>query len=594
MTTTNNIQVHPKELLTLYFHQEYEHISKKLIEFLEYFEINTYIKLAPNLQYNINLFVENFLYLFTQPDYILSEHHLAIFIQLNPTISNLVAMSSFKTTDAHLEILINQPNNLAKILTLYSARNIVKFNYKALFDANSRLACLWYSYFCEIYRSGLIEKEVYQNLKEHLKYKDDRLTDFYQITNLYFGSTYIDNYLDREIKQQINQSIRKNKFCTLARIKNTPHPKKVAVITAYWFPGHSVHRTLSDFIESLKNDYELTLVHLGEPRDDLDTEYFKEVTYVYTINNFLNIDSIRENSFMLAYYPDIGMSQESIFLSNLRIAPIQICGTGHPVSTFGSEIDFFISGADVESPNCAESKYSERLVLLPGFGLIHKQPNYQIKNIKKIRSEFIINCSWYSHKITYQMMTYLKEIVLMSKKDIIFRFFPGHTLSLKNDVIPFAKDLETTLGKDHFALVLNQPYDEYMAFMEEGDICIDAYHFGGSNVMVDSLYLRKPTVTFEGDRWYNRIGSQMLRTVGLEELIATSAEEYIKFTLKLIHDEQYRMSIQEKLKQADLNQTIFNTANKKYFRKTIDFLIRNHQQLKRSRSRKPLLIQSSI
>jgi predicted O-linked N-acetylglucosamine transferase (SPINDLY family) len=104
------------------------------------------------------------------------------------------------------------------------------------------------------------------------------------------------------------------------------------------------------------------------------------------------------------------------------------------------------------------------------------------------------------------------------------------------------------------------------------------------------LYLRKPTVTFEGNKWYNRIGSQMLRVVGLEELIAKSAEEYIRLTLKLIDDEQYRLSIQEKLKQADLNSTIFSSDSKNYFKKAIDFLIENHERLKHETSRKPIRI----
>jgi predicted O-linked N-acetylglucosamine transferase (SPINDLY family) len=82
----------------------------------------------------------------------------------------------------------------------------------------------------------------------------------------------------------------------------------------------------------------------------------------------------------------------------------------------------------------------------------------------------------------------------------------------------------------------------------------------------------------------------MLRSVGLEELIAKSADEYTRLTLKLIHDERYRLKTQDKLKQVDLNKTIFNADSKKYFRKAIDFLIENHEQLKREKSRKPLII----
>jgi starch synthase len=38
---------------------------------------------------------------------------------------------------------------------------------------------------------------------------------------------------------------------------------------------------------------------------------------------------------------DIGMNVESRFLSNLRLAPAQVTTNSHPVSTFGSKIDFF-------------------------------------------------------------------------------------------------------------------------------------------------------------------------------------------------------------------------------------------------------------
>jgi predicted O-linked N-acetylglucosamine transferase (SPINDLY family) len=590
MTNPDNPQINHTELLKLYLSQEYDQLSEKFIQVLEHFENKTYFNLDSNAQYFLNAFLKNFLYLFTQPDYALSDRYVTKFIQLNLTISNLAAMSSFKTTDAFLEILIAQPHNFAKFLSLYSARNTVKVDRKVLFDADSQLACLWYSCFLEIYRSGLVNKQAYQNLREHLTYRDDRLTDFYNINDVYFGATYIDGDRDREIKQKINQSIKTSPFCTTAQIKNTPNPKKVAVITSLWFSQHSVYRTLSEFVESLKDDYELTLVHLGGIINHLDIGYFKGIRSVYVQEGSLNIDSIRENDFMVVYYLDIGMSSESIFLSNLRLAPIQICGTGHPVSTFGSEIDYFMSGADVEITEGAEENYSEKLVLLPGFGAIHNYPTYQIRNIDKKRPEFIINCSWFAQKVNYPMVSYLKEIVIESKKDILFRLFSGGALTRKNDFIPFARDLEALLGKECVELVLAKPYDEYMALMEEGDICIESYHFGGSNIVADSLYLRKPTVTFEGNKWYNRIGSQMLRVVGLEELIAKSAEEYIRLTLKLIHDEQYRLSIQEKLKQADLKGTIFSSDSKNYFKKAIDFLIENHEQLKRETSRKPIRI----
>jgi len=587
----NNPQINPRELLELYLNQEYDQLSEIFLQVLEHFQNKTYVALDFNLRYFINVFVKNFLYLFTQPEYILSDRHVNRFIKHNLTISNLVAMSSFKTTDAYLQILNDQPRNFAKLLSLYSARNTVKFEKKALFDANPQLATLWYCCFCESYRSGVINKEARQNLREHIIYADERLNDFSNIDDIYFGASYIDGDRDHEIKQKINHSIQNSSFAATAGINNNPNPKKLAVITSLWFSQHSVYRILSEFVESLKDDYELTLVHLGDIRNNIDIGFFQEIRYVFVKDGYLNIDAIRKNDFTAVFYPDIGMTVESIFLCNLRIAPIQICGLGHSVSTFGSEIDYYISGADVEIPEGAEANYSERLVLLPGFGAIHNTPNYQITNIEKKRPEFIINCPWYAQKVNYELVCYLKEIVAQSQKEIIFRFFSGGALTRKNDFIPFATDLEFILGKDCIELIPAKPYNEYMALMQEGNICIEAYHFGGCNTVADSLYLRQPTVTFEGDKWYSRIGSQMMRSVGLSELIAQSPEEYIYLTLKLIHEDEYRLKIQEKLNQVDLKSTIFSSDSKVYFKKAIDFLIENCEYLKNETSKIPLRIQ---
>ena len=83
----------------------------------------------------------------------------------------------------------------------------------------------------------------------------------------------------------------------------------------------------------------------------------------------------------------------------------------------------------------------------------------------------------------------------------------------------------------------------------------------------------------------------MLREVGLSELIATNEQEYINLVLKLIHDDKYRVKLERQLKKADLEQTIFNSSSKIYFKKAIDFLIENHSQLKAENSKQPILIQ---
>lgn len=590
---TNNPQLpqfNPQQLITIYSKQKYDELSEIFLEIICHFAENTYFAISPEYQYFIDAFVKNFLYFFTQPDYIISDAHTIKFIQLNPTIANLVAISNFKNTDAYLEILRNQPNNFVKILTLYSARNNVNFDKNLLFNTNPNLACLWYSEFLELYKSALVNKTAYYSLREHLLYRHENLKIFYSISEICFGATYIDENKDHEIKYKLNQTIQESPFCQNAQIINKPDPKKIAIITSLWFDQHSVYRILAEFVNSLKSDYDLTLVHLGAVRNNLDIEGFRGMKYVFFENGSLNIEAIANNDFQLIFYPDIGMSDESIFLSNLRLAPIQVCGLGHSVSTFGSKIDYYISGANVENINLANKNYSERLVLLPGFGAIHNHPIYDLRKPQKSRSEFIINCSWFAQKINFPMLNLLKEIIDNTQKPLLFRFFSGGALIKKNDFIPFGKDLESILGKDNFELVPVKMYDEYMEMMEEGDLCIESYHFGGCNIVADSLYLRKLMVTFEGNRWYSRIGSQMLRTIGFDELIAKNAKEYMKIVLRLIHDDDYRLKLERKLQTVDLENTVFDKSSKSYFKKAIDYLIANHEQLQNDSNKNPIIV----
>src|SRR5262249_42792684 len=122
------LQFEPRDFFELYARREYDELSRRFVTILAHFEQTSYGALGDRMQYLVSAFVKVFLDLFTQPDYGLSEPFIVPFIRLNLTISNLVAMSGFGTTDAYLEVLRNQDANFVKILTLYSARNTVGFD----------------------------------------------------------------------------------------------------------------------------------------------------------------------------------------------------------------------------------------------------------------------------------------------------------------------------------------------------------------------------------------------------------------------------------------------------------------------------------
>ncbi|HIK47915.1 O-linked N-acetylglucosamine transferase family protein [Thermosynechococcus sp. M55_K2018_012] len=587
-TSEGQWQFHPHTLLELYRQQQWEALSETLLQLLHHFEQVTYLQLAPQQHYAINAFVKHFLYLFTQPDYILSDRHVPEFLKLNGTIANLVAISNFRTTDPWLRLLEQQPNNFVKLLTLYSPRNRRQYPIQQFFDLSPRLASLWYCYSFTHYAGLCANVHTKQRLKDLMAAFDNRLELLVEFHHMNFSATYIDGEGESLFKAKLNAKIRELVTQHIT-VRNQPNPRRIGVISGRWFPSSSPYRTLQPFVKALQETYEVVLYYFPRNGVTPDTNGFVAAYPLLLSNGQLDLSPLIENDLMLVYYPDIGMDPESILLSNLRLAPIQVMGYGHSVSTFGSEIDYFIGGAAVE-PATAAQHYTEHLILLPGLGQSCIRPPYQPQYLPPTTHPLVINCSWHAQKVNPQLLQLLREILSQTQRPLLFRIFTGTAVATRNDFLPFVQDLQRFLPPRSFQIISYRPYAEYMALMERGAFALDPYPFGGDNTVVDSLIIGKPIVTYEGQRWYNRIGSALLKQVGLEELVATCDREYVEKALRLVEDDDYRQQLSQKLQQMDWDQLLFHGSEKKFFRQAIDYLIANHDALKQSSSREPILI----
>ena len=78
--------------------------------------------------------------------------------------------------------------------------------------------------------------------------------------------------------------------------------------------------------------------------------------------------------------------------------------------------------------------------------------------------------------------------------------------------------------------------------------------------------------------------------LGLEELIATSADEYTEILLRLVRDESCRDALANRIAALAVRETLSDVREPRYFKKTVDFLIANHDHLRAEGRREPVLI----
>ena len=106
-------------------------------------------------------------------------------------------------------------------------------------------------------------------------------------------------------------------------------------------------------------------------------------------------------------------------------------------STYGAEIDYYVSGADVEVPDSPERNYSERLVLLPGLGVVHNKPMYKHRGLKNNTQDLVINCP-YCQKLAYPYVQTLKKLLDCIKRPMKLRLLVGASTCRANDHLPFS------------------------------------------------------------------------------------------------------------------------------------------------------------
>lgn len=102
-----------------------------------------------------------------------------------------------------------------------------------------------------------------------------------------------------------------------------------------------------------------------------------------------------------------------------------------------------------------------------------------------------------------------------------------------------------------------------------------------------SKYVRMDVV---GERWISRVASAHLRYAGTPELIARHDDEYVAVIGRLIHEPAFRQEMEHRLQALDLEARFFANGEERYMVDAVDFLIENHERLRASGERTPIVI----
>jgi len=94
-------------------------------------------------------------------------------------------------------------------------------------------------------------------------------------------------------------------------------------------------------------------------------------------------------------------------------------------------------------------------------------------------------------------------------------------------------------GLDFAACAVVVPWQRRASFfglMREADVCLDTLGFSGFNTALQAIECGLPVVGYEGRFLRGRLASGVLRRLGLDELVATTEQEYVDAVVRLARE----------------------------------------------------------
>ncbi|HXE97766.1 MAG TPA: tetratricopeptide repeat protein, partial [Dongiaceae bacterium] len=261
----------------------------------------------------------------------------------------------------------------------------------------------------------------------------------------------------------------------------------------------------------------------------------------------------------------------------LRPAPVQVTWLGYPNTTGLNQINFRLTDEFADPTGMTDHLYSERLIRLPRTFLCYAPP-VSAPAVAPFPGEPVIFCCFNNYPKVSDTVLKLWAKVLHS--------VPGSKLFLKSGPLGDSgvRALLTrrfaALGIDQTRLILAGfavRREEHLQRYGACHIALDTYPYNGTTTTCEALWMGVPVVTLAGTSHAARVGVSILNNVGLSELIAQSADQYVDIAAGLAKNparlRDYRASLRTRLLNSRLMDAGTFTADlEQAYRRMVDQL----------------------
>ena len=306
----------------------------------------------------------------------------------------------------------------------------------------------------------------------------------------------------------------------------TPPPqrnhRRIAIVS-----GFLRDTTIGAYFESwvgalVAAGFDVTAFALG-PRHDAATDRIAaSATRLVKLDGTIEsmAQAIRASGPALALYPELGMDTRAFVLAALKLAPLQACAWGHPVTSGLPTIDAYFTCGAMEPPG-ADAHYRERLLRLPRLGTAYRSPATPTKferGTLGLPAGRLYLVPQSAFKIHPDNDLVLAEIARRDPLARIVLFDNEHRGATKRLVERLGRAFASRDADASRLVVLPLTARErFLAITAACDVMVDTVRWSGGNTSLDALRCGLPVVTAPGRFMRGRQTAAMLAMLGVDD-----------------------------------------------------------------------------
>ncbi|MGB8166412.1 MAG: hypothetical protein WCF18_02905 [Chthoniobacteraceae bacterium] len=344
---------------------------------------------------------------------------------------------------------------------------------------------------------------------------------------------------------------------------------RVGVLAAYFVPTTETFATLPVYEHLDRSRFEIVLFACQVGNTALERHCMSRADHFVQLPEGMQnqVNTIRQTDLdMILVATNVTALTNAVTrLAIHRLARVQVALVPSCTTSGMRHMDCYLSGRLSEPAEKAQEHYTERLFMVDGpahcydFATEKLPPPTQLptRETLGIPAEAVVFISGANfYKLIPEVQDVWMRILAATpgSRLILYPFNPNWS-----DKYPVAKFLtrfkaaarEHQIAEERIIVLAPAPNRaDVLARLKLADIYLDSFPFSGATSLLDPFEAGLPSVAMDGTSFRALVGPALLRTMGLEELIAANPQDYIEIACRLATDSQRRGRLRDQTEAA--------------------------------------------